>query len=119
MAVLTITNPPSYKLGSTWKFPLRRRNKDTGDPINLTGLAIRAVFRNKFVTGDILTELTESNGGIIRDDVNGLVTLVVEASVSALAPADNWVYFEAEMVAADGDVFQSDTYRFMTEAQVT
>jgi hypothetical protein len=119
MPVITVENPSAYKLGSTWKFPLRRKTLDPASPIDLTGLAIRAVFRTKSVTGPLLAELTEANDGIARDDVNGQIIMTVSAGISALAPADNWVYFEVEMISASGDVWQSPTYRFRTEAQVT
>lgn len=117
MALVTITQPDRYKVGSTWRFPLRRKNPD-GSPIRLDGLEIRAVFRVGSVDGELLAELTVG-AGIERDDANGLIIMEIDAVTSATAPAASWIYFEAEMIASDGYVWQSPTYRFKTEAQVT
>jgi hypothetical protein len=117
MPVVTITQPPTHKCGSTWTFVLTRKQPD-GTAVDLTGLTIRAVCRVGAVDGEVLAELTDSTG-ITRDDLAGRIVMKIDATTSATAPPNRWIYFEAEMVAADGDVWQSPTYRFKTEAQVT
>ena len=117
MPAITITQPAAYKLGSTWRFTHRRKQPD-GSPVDLTGLAVRAMFRIGSVEGDVLATLTEGDGLTI-DAAAGETAMEIDAETSATAPPNSWVFFDIEMTAVDGHVWQSSTYRFKTEAEVT
>jgi hypothetical protein len=117
MPVITITQPPTHKIGSTWRFVLRRKQPD-GTPVNLTGLTVRSTFREQSVTGPVFDELTEGDGIEIDADA-GLVKLELIATSTGQTVPAIWIYFDVEMTGADGDVWQSPTYRFKTEAEVT
>lgn len=118
MSLITITEPPFYKLGSTWKFLLTRQNPDES-PVDLGGLTVRAMFREKSVTGTAKATLTEGAGITVTAE-DGQALLTVSAETSATFSPNSWVYFDVEMVNEDDDdTWQSDTYRFKTEAEVT
>lgn len=118
MPVVTITKPEAYKLGSTWNFTHRRKQPDNVAPVDLTGLTVRAMFRVGSVSGDVLATLTDGDG-LTVDAAAGTTMLTIDAATSATAPPNTWIFFDVEMVAADGYVWQSSTYRFKTEAEVT
>ncbi len=117
MPVVTITQPPTHKCGSTWTFVLTRKQPD-GTPVDLTGLTVRAMFRAGSVSGDVLATLTDG-AGLSVDDESGRVMMTIDATTSATVTPGLWVYFDVEMTNAAGHVWQSSTYRFKTEAEVT
>ena len=118
MPVVTITQPAAYKVGSTWAFVLTRKQPN-GEPVDLTGLIVRAMFREESVAGPVFATL-EDGAGIEIDAVNGRVTLELEAVSTGGAVPAIWVYFDVEMTnPVTGHVWQSSTYRFKTEAEVT
>jgi hypothetical protein len=116
MPVVAITEPAAYKVGSTWVFVLTRKDPD-GVPIDLTGLTVRATFREGSVTGTEIVTLTEGDG-ITVVAADGQVTMTIDAEISATV-APGKVFFDVEMVSAGGHVWQSPTYRIKTEAEVT
>ena len=123
MATITITNPDRHKVGSTWTLVLFRRYPDPDDPstklpVDITGLTIRSTFRIGSAFGPVLKTLTEGNG-LVVEPTEGKVALTIENTLSATVPAGVWVYFDVEMINADGHEWQSPTYRFKTEAEVT
>ena len=102
---------------------LFRRYPDPDDPstklpVDLTGLTIRSTFRIGSVFGPVLKTLAEGDG-LVVEPTEGKVTLTIENTLSATVPAGVWVYFDVEMINADGHEWQSPTYRFKTEAEVT
>lgn len=117
MPVATITQPAAYKVGSTWRFTHRRKQPD-GSPVNLAGLTVRAMFRIGSVDGDVLVTLADG-AGLTIDAEAGKTTMEIGATTSATAPPNSWIFFDIEMTAVDGYVWQSKTYRFKTESQVT
>lgn len=117
MSVVTITEPTTYKLGSTWVFILRRKDPDD-EPIDLGGLTIRSMFRDGAVGGAVKATLVEGDG-VTVDAQAGQVTLTVDAESTATFTAGAWAYFDVEMRADDGHVWQSPTYRLKTEGEVT
>ena len=123
MATITITRPDRHKVGSTWTLVLFRRYPDPDDPdtklpVDLTGLTIRSTFRIGSAFGPVLKTLTEGDG-IEVTPLDGRVGMEIEGTLSATVPAGVWVYFDVEMVNSGGHVWQSPTYRFKTEAEVT
>jgi hypothetical protein len=117
MPVVTITQPAAHKCGSTWTFVLTRRQPD-GTPVDLAGLTVRAMFRAGSVSGDVLATLTDG-AGLTISPAAGQVAMTIEATTSATVEPGAWVYFDVEMMSATGHVWQSSTYRFKAEAEVT
>ena len=118
MPAITISEPEAYKVGSTWSFSLVRKQPN-GEPVDLTGLIVRAMFRAVSVDGAVVVTLVEG-GGIEVTDETGHVALTIDAEISASIATGIWVYFDVEMTnPATGHVWQSNTYRFRTEQQVT
>ena len=116
MPVVTITEPAAYKCGSTWEFVLTRKDS-VGTPIDLTGLTVRAMFRATDPNGAVITTLTEADG-ITVDATAGQVTLTLPPSKTVLFTGILKVVFDVEMTKGD-DAWQSSTYRFKTEPEVT
>lgn len=117
MPIITITQPETFKLGSTWRFVVTRKNSD-GSPIDLSGLAARAMFREESEDGPVKATLTDGDG-IVVDAGAGRVMLTVDAQTSATFAPKAWVYFDVELAASATDTWQSFTYRFKTQQQVT
>lgn len=110
--------PDLYKVGSTWVFVLTRKIKSTGAPVVLTGQTVRAMFREGSVNGVALVTLQEGQG-LALSASDGQVTMTLSAEQSVLFTPGSKVWFDVEMTAMDGFVWQSDTYNFKTQAEVT
>ena len=118
MPVVTITQPAAYKTGSTWTFVLTRKQPN-GEPVDLTGLIVRAMFRAGSADGDVVATL-EDGAGLVIDAEAGQTTMEIGAITSGTVDPGIWVFFDVEMVEpVSGRVWQSSTYRFKTEAEVT
>ena len=117
MPVVTITQPPTHKCGSTWTFTLTRKTPD-GGPVNLSGLTTRAMFRVGAVDGEVVATLTEG-AGLVTEAEAGRGRMTIDATTSATVTSGAPVFFDVEMTAVDGHVWQSPTYRVKTEAEVT
>jgi hypothetical protein len=116
MPVVVITDPAAYKCGSTWTFVLTRKDA-TGTPIDLTGLAVRSMFRQDSAAGPVIVTLTDA-GGIAVDAALGQVVLTLTPTQTALFVPGSKAVFDVEMTR-DGYAWQSDTYKFKTEQEVT
>jgi hypothetical protein len=108
--------PSTYKIGSTWVFVLTRKDS-TGTPIDLTGLSVRAMFRAESVDGAVIATLTDADG-IAVDALAGSVTLTLTPTQTALFAPKSTAFFDVEMTST-GYAWQSDTYKFKTEQEVT
>jgi hypothetical protein len=108
--------PKTYKVGSTWRFVLTRKSP-AGVPIDLTGLAVRAMFRAASPSGLAVFTATELNA-ITIEAALGRVTIVLPPSQTVLFTSVPVVVFDIEMTLGD-DAWQSPTYKFKTEAEVT
>ena len=114
MSVVTL--PSTYKVGSTWTFVLTRKDSEN-TPIDLTGLSVRAMFRANSVDGAVIATLTDAEG-IVVDALAGQATLTLTPTQTSLFAPKSVAYFDVEMTSA-GYAWQSDTYKFKTEQEVT
>jgi hypothetical protein len=114
MALVTL--PSTYKVGSTWTFALTRKDS-AGTPIDLSGLAVRSMFRANSVDGTVIATLTDADG-IAVDALAGQAVLTLTPTQTALFAPKSVAYFDVEMTSA-GYAWQSDTYKFKTEQEVT
>ena len=108
-----------FKRGSTWSVQLTRRDS-AGAPIDMTGLATRAMFRDGSVDGAVIVTLSDSAGITIADPTTGVMLLSLTAAQSASFTAGSRVYFDIEQRdPVSGYVWQSPTYRFSVDQEVT
>jgi len=95
--------------GSSFKKSWEITDKDTGDPIDLTGYTARMQIRAKLKDVDFVAELTTENGGITIT-VTGTETtmaLYISATGTATIASSSGIY-DLELVDTSDDV-----YRFM------
>jgi hypothetical protein len=107
-----------FKRGSTWAIALIRRDAD-GDPIDLSGLTSRAMFRKDSVDGEVLVTLDDSAGITIADPASGRIELEITPTDSVLFLSGTWVYFDVEQTDPAGRVWQSPSYRFFVSQEIT
>ena len=108
-----------FKRGSTWRIRLTRKDP-TGAPIDMTGLVTRAMFRGDSVDGSVVAILHDGDGITIADPTAGVMLLLLTATQSALFTAGSRVYFDIEQTdPVSGYVWQSPTYRFSVDQEVT
>lgn len=110
-----------FKRGSTWRIRLTRKDA-TGAPIDMTGLALatRAMFRGDSVDGSVVAILSHGDGITIADPTSGVMLLSLTAAQSASFTAGSRVYFDIEQRdPVSGYVWQSPTYRFSVDQEVT
>lgn len=74
----------SLKQGETFQTAIRYKNKETGNPYNLTGYTARMALKRYFADETALFELTTENGRITITPTEGLITLNISASDTAL-----------------------------------
>lgn len=120
MAVFTLTKDlygHSFKLGSTWTFQFTRKAGLTPDLVDVTGLTTRVMFREGSVDGTVV--LTVENANITNGGAAGTVAFELTPEQTALFLPGTWCYFDIEMTAVNGSVWQSPTMRFKTEQEVT
>lgn len=110
----------TFKRGSSWTIGFTRKDS-AGAPVDMTGLATRAMFRVGGVNGDVKFTLDESDGIVIADPTTGVMSLQISRANSALFAAGEKAYFDIEQTAiADPDFeWQSLTYYFPVIEQVT
>lgn len=110
----------TFKRGSSWTIGFTRKDS-AGDPVDMTGLATRAMFRVGSVNGDVKFTLDESDGIVIADPTTGVMSLQISRTNSALFTAGDKAYFDIEQTTiADHDFeWQSLTYYFPVIEQVT
>lgn len=68
--------------GSTFGHAFRLENPD-GTPIDLSGYTARMQIRRSINSATILLELTEGNGRIEFDSINGRITLKIASDITA------------------------------------
>ena len=108
-----------FKRGSTWTVQLTRKD-NAGAAVDMTGLTTRAMFRDGSVDGPVVATLTDGNGITIADPTTGVIALSLTATQSALFTAGSRVYFDIEQTdPVSGYVWQSPTYRFPVDQEVT
>ena len=108
-----------FKRGSTWTLSVIRKDP-TGAPIDMTGLVTRVMFREGSVDGAVVVTLSDSDGITIADPTAGVMLLLLTATQSALFTAGSRVYFDIEQTdPVSGYVWQSPTYRFSVDQEVT
>lgn len=120
MAVFTLTKDfygHSFKLGSTWTFQFTRKAGLTSELVNVTGLTSRVMFRVNGVDGEVA--LTVANADVTNGGAAGTVAFELTPEQTALFLPGTWYYFDIEMTAVNGHVWQSPTMRFKTEQEVT
>mgnify|MGYP000982449208 FL=1 len=120
MAVFTLTQDfygHGFKLGSTWTFQFTRKAGLTPDLVDVTGLTTRVMFREGGVDGTVV--LTVENANITNGGAAGTVGFALTATQTSLFLPATWYYFDVEMAAVGGHVWQSPTMRFRTEQEVT
>lgn len=109
----------TFKVGSSFSIKLTR--KAGGNPVDMTGLVTRSMFRAQSPVGNLLFTLTEGDGVVIDDPTTGVITLNVTRSQSALMYPGVKVFFDIEQTSAIDVTYewQSLTYWFKPDAQVT
>jgi hypothetical protein len=109
-----------FKRGSTWLLRVRRKDEN-GDPVDITGLTTRAMFREGGVDEPVVITLDETSGiAVSIDPTNGIIDLEITATQSALFSPGAKVFFDIEQVNdVTGHVWQSQTYRFSVVQEVT
>lgn len=114
-----ITLTGFFKRGSTWQIALTRKNPN-GTAVNLAGLVTRAMFREGSVDGEVKVILEDGAGITIATPASGVIALELSPIQSALFSAGSKVYFDIEQTTPQtGYVWQSNTYRFAVEQEVT
>ena len=108
-----------FKRGSTWHMIITRKNSDM-TPVDLTGLATRVMFREGGVDGTVIVKIDDAAGITITDPTTGVIKLKLTATQSALFTPGATVYFDVEQTEpVSGDVWQSVTYKFKVDQEVT
>lgn len=110
----------TFKRGSSWTIGFTRKDS-AGDPIDMTGLTTRAMFRVGSVNGTVKFTLDDSAGIVIDDPTTGVMSLQVTRTQSALFAGGDKAYFDVEQTNAADLTFewQSLTYYFPVIEQVT
>ncbi len=110
-----------YKRGSTWRFGVRRRDKETGILVDITGMTARSMFRAESVDGTVLLTLNSTNGLTIPTPDNGTMEFEMLPDQTVLFPVATKVYFDVELTTtATGIVdWQSPTYFIIADQEVT
>lgn len=112
------TNPlVSRKVGSTWIFKIRRGTETS--PIDLTGCTPRSAFREGSVDGSLILLMDGASGLSIPNPPDGYTWYKVNPAQSVLFPTGVKVFFDLEHTDAAGDVWQSPTYWFIPDPEVT
>jgi hypothetical protein len=107
----------SFKVGSTWTFHFTRKAGTPAVAVDITGLTSRVMFREGGVDGTVV--LTIENTDITNGGATGELSFTLTATQTALLTPGNWYYFDIEMTAVGGNVWQSPTMRFKPEQEVT
>lgn len=110
----------TFKRGSSWTIGFARKDS-AGDPVDMTGLVTRAMFRAGSVNGEVKFTLTNAAGIVIADPTTGVMSLQVSRSQSALFAGSDKAYFDIEQTNPGDPTFewQSLTYYFPVIEQVT
>ena len=107
-----------FKRGSTWRISITRKNPDL-TPVDITGLATRVMFREGGVDGTVIAEIDDAVG-VSNGQDTGVIELELTAAQSALFTPGATVYFDVEQTdSVSGDVWQSVTYKFKVDQEVT
>lgn len=110
----------TFKRGSSWVIGFTRQDS-AGDPVDMTGLTTRAMFRVGSVNGEVKFTLDENDGIVIDDPTTGVMSLKVSRTNSALFAGGEKAYFDIEQTTPGDPTFewQSLTYYFPVIEQVT
>lgn len=106
----------THKVGSTWTFAMTRKDSG-GTAIDLTGLTVRAMFRETDANGAVIATLSDASG-IVVEPLLGRVTMTLTPTQTALFTPNAKAVFDVEM-SRTGYAWQSPTYSFKTEPEVT
>ena len=106
-----------FKIGSTWTFRFTRKAGDPAVAVDITGLTSRVMFRETSVDGNIV--VTVANASITNGGVTGEISFSLTAAQTATFAAGIWHFFDIEMTAVGGNIWQSPTFKFKTEQEVT
>lgn len=120
MALFTYTKDyygHSFKVGSTWTFHLTRKAGSPAVAVDITGLTSRIMIRADSVDGAVV--LTIANDAITNGGETGELSFTLSATQTAALTPGKWYYFDVEMTAVNGHVWQSPTMRFKPEQEVT
>lgn len=120
MAIFTYTADyygHSFKVGSTWTFHFTRKAGTPAVPVDITGLISRVMMREGGVDGPVV--VTVSNDAITNGGATGGILFTLSATQTAALTPGKWYYFDVEMTAPGGHVWQSPTMRFKPEQEVT
>lgn len=120
MAVFTYTADyygHSFKVGSTWTFHFNRKAGTPAVPVDITGLISRIMFRADGLESPVALTLT--NDAITNGGATGIILFTLSATQTATLVPNKWHYFDIEMTAPGGHVWQSPTMRFKTEQEST
>jgi len=110
----------TFKRGSLWTIGFTRKDS-AGDPVDMTGLVTRAMFRANGVNGEVKFTLDDDAGIVIEDPTTGVMSLQVSRSQSALFAGGEKAFFDIEQTDPSDPAFewQSLTYYFPVIEQVT
>lgn len=87
------------------------------EPKNLAAFSARMQIREKLSSTDVFLELTDANGGVIIDNVEKTITIVVTPTQTELFVAKNYVY-SLEMYTAS-EVHQLVRGTLTTDFEIT
>lgn len=107
----------SFKVGSTWTFQFTRKAGNPAVAVDITGLTSRVMFRKDGVDGTVV--LTIADADIANGGGTGELSFALSAAQTAGLTPGRWHYFDIEMTAVSGNVWQSPTMRFKPEQEVT
>lgn len=93
---------PSIEKGATYRHTLIWKDS-TGNVINLTGCQAKLQVRESITSGNVLLELSTTNGGIIITPLLGKIELYLASAASTSLDGTGGVY-DLEVYFSNGDV---------------
>lgn len=87
-------------------------------PVDLTGATARMQMRGKLTDTEVLLELTTENGGIVIDNTDKTITIVISATATAALTFTSAVY-SMEIITQSGDVIPFITGTVSVVQEVT
>jgi hypothetical protein len=88
-----------------------------GNPMNLTGYTARMQVRPEIESGDVLVELTTSNGGLVLGGAAGTIAMSLSPAITATIDRDG--FYDLEIISSGGAVHRVLRGRFVVNLEVT
>lgn len=104
--------------GATFRFSAIWKNKQTGQPIDLTGYTARMHIRATTDAATTITTMTTENARIVLGGTAGTISLYISDTDTAALTAGDAVY-DLELVAPGGDVTRLLKGKVKIDADVT